>query len=374
MIPFQVIDEKWMHPGHNAILVVKDGKVVKKFNNKEVYGHCKKHFELLKKYVPHASFNDEGLEIVMEKCVPLIEWLQDKNVQEKKLMAKQILNLIKCINYLKINHNDVHVNNLVVRLENTRDFVPLLIDFENASPIKNKVDWWDSNDCTGEKYMGFESDHYLSPKLILGFSAKELVPEILDKDLCDELIHNSKDSFGAKTGEGLYYGSYHHPKFHHTNSQRDTLDRFKFFEIEQSDIEGKCVLDIGCNNAAVSVMAATLGAHEVIGYDSEDRYINFSNKLFKYLGFNGGFELCDIKSLTSLPEHSEVIFALAMSAWVGKQHLIDLISGSDAELVYFEDNAPDKDTDLVIPNFNCDKKGVYDGRVSYVCRRKHESL
>lgn len=317
MIPFQPIDEKWMHPGHNAILVVKEGKVVKKFNNKELYEKEKTNFELLKYYTPHAEFKDDELEIIMEKCMPLVEWIQDKNEQEKKTMAKQILSLVKHLHYRGICHNDFHVNNILVRTENTRDFTPLLIDFENVSKIKNKIEWYESNDVTGEKYMGYDSDNYLSPKLILGFESKELINEIIDFDLCSELIWHSKDSFGAKIGEGLYYSSYHHPLFNHTNSQRNTLERFRFLGVDSNDLKNRIVLDMGCNCAAVSVMAATMGAKEVVGYDNEDRYISLNQKIFKFLKLEGRFEVKNIKELTEIPKYVEVIFALAMSAWVG---------------------------------------------------------
>jgi len=371
MIPFQKIDENWMHPGHNAMLTVKEGKVVKKFNEKELYDKEKEHYEILKGYTPHVTFNDEGFEVVMEKCTPLVEWLQDKNVQEKKLMAKQILSLVKHMHYRKVIHNDFHANNIVVRLENTRDFVPLVIDFEQATKVKNKIMWWGSNDCTGERYIGFDSDHYLSLKLILGYSARaELIDELRADDLLSELIDTSGDAFGPKQGEGLYYGSYHHQRFNHVNAQRNTPERFKFMQIKNSDLRGKQVLDIGSNTGAISLMASMMGAKEVIGLDSDTRYINFSNKLFNFLGLNGSFNDCNVKELKEIPNSIEVIFALAVSNWIGKEHLINLISNSNAQTVYFEDNAPDKDTHIEIPNYNCEKLGIYDGRVNYVCKRK----
>jgi len=375
MIPFQVIDENWMHPGHNAILTVKEGKVVKKFNNKEIYEKEKKHYEVLANYTPHAEFNDEGFEVIMEKCIPLVEWLQDKNVQEKRLMAKQVLSLVKHMHHRNIYHNDFHANNIVVRSENTYDFNPLVIDFEQATKVKNKIMWWGSNDCTGEKYMGFDSNHYLSIKLILGYSAKdELIEEVRADDLLGELINTSSDAFGPKQGEGLYYGSYHHQRFNHVNAQRNTPERFKFMQIKNDDLKGKKVLDIGCACAAMSLMASIYGAREVIGLDSDTRYVNFSNKLFKFLGLNGSFKDCNVKELRVLPKSIDVIFALAVSNWIGKPHLINLISNSDAETVYFEDNAPDKDTHIDIPNYECARLGVYDGRVNYVCKRKEGIL
>jgi hypothetical protein len=355
-----------IHKGKNAKLFIKDGSVVKKFGVEGVYEAEKKFFVLLNQFTPEATFDDGAMTITMELCVPLLDWIKDKNKEEKRVMAKKILNLIKHTHYRNISHNDLHANNIVVRVSDSKEFTPLLIDLENATLIKNELEWWETNDLTGEKYMGFNCDHALSIKLTLGFNAYELLDEVREKDLLDDLLTISADAYGPEHGEGLYYSSYHHPRFYHVNSQRNTEERWDL--LKHPILNESTILDLGCNTGAISVMAAMHGATKVIGVDSDERWVQWCVKLFNYLNYNGSFIHSDINELTILPE-CDVIFAMAISAWVDYDHLIKLIEESNARVVYFEDNRPEKEPKFALKGFHCEEVGFHQGRLNFVCRR-----
>jgi hypothetical protein len=334
------------------------GRIVKIFKNKESFLKEKKAFETLseKSIVPkYSNISEENLSITMEKLIPFIYWLNGKNDEQKYNMAFNILSSIKIMHLLSIEHNDIHAGNIVI----DKYDMPKFIDFENSTIKKVNCDWNCCNDVTGHKYMGFDAIHHMSFRTLLGFKSSKIIEDIERKELIDELIFISKDKWGSKNGEGLCYGSFHHPKFHIEDAQRNTMKRFEVMGIK--NFSGITTLDLGCNSGAMSTYAMMLGAIS-IGYEIEERLVNFNNKLSKFLNLPGKFYVKNIDEINELPK-VDIIFAFAISAWVNKEHLISLLTSSGANEIYFEDNSGSDS--ILIPGYKSDYLGSDGGRRLY---------
>lgn len=336
------------------------GRIVKVFKNKESFLKEKQAFEILseKSIVPKFfNISEDDLSITMEKLVPFFDWIHKKNKEQKYNMAFNILSAIKMMHLLSIEHNDVHAGNIVV----DKYDMPKFIDFENSTIRKVNCDWYYCNDVTGNKYMGFDAIHHMSFRTMLGIKSSKVIKDIERKALVDELIFISKDRWGSKNGEGLCYGSFHHPKFHIEDAQRNTLKRFKNMGID--NLSGFTILDLGCNSGAMSTHAMILGA-KAIGFEIEERLVNFNNKLSNFLNLPGKFYVKNIDEMDELPK-VDIIFAFAISAWVNKEHLIGLLTSSGANEIFFEDNSGSDS--IRIPGYKSDYLNYDGGRRLYRC-------
>ena len=186
---------------------------------------------------------------------------------------------------------------------------------------------------------------------------------------------------------GLPYGSFHHVDFMYSGSkfghnpvvQRDTAERFANIGITREMINGKKVIDLGCNTGSMLTFAKQLGASWTYGIDNDKPAINFAKKLYEYLGYEGKFVCGDINALSFIPS-CDVLFCFAISKWVEYDHLIKILSESNVPIIVFEDNKhfgkiiPD-----IIPGYDCEFKWFSGpeantdkgwGRVNYMCRKK----
>lgn len=208
------------------------------------------------------------------------------------------------------------------------------------------------------------------------------------EELLEELKRISKNCWA-----GLPYSSFHHPKFTFPylssngkpQCQRNTLERFEKLGI---DVKGKLVWDLGCCTGAMLMQALLNGAHYVVGIDNHQPNIEFCKKLFQSLSssfkYGSNFLCVDIDNL--LEVHGDVIFCFAISKWVKDyDHLIKLLSESNAELIFFEDNKyMGKVIKDIIPGYDCKfvwKSGPEGnsplghpgwGRMNYRCTRVRE--
>jgi len=205
-----------------------------------------------------------------------------------------------------------------------------------------------------------------------------------EDELKNELKNISKNKWF-----GLPYGTFHHTKFSVTGAtfennpeaQRDTIGRFDMCGIDADLIKDKLVVDLGCNTGAMLTYAKQLGAGRCCGYDNDLKAIEFARKLHDFLGYeNSYFEYQDINKLDKLSLKNSILFCFAISKWVEYDHLIKLLSESDAEIIFFEDNKhfnrviPD-----IIPGYDCEFTG-FSGleantpigwkRVNYLCRKR----
>lgn len=176
-----------------------------------------------------------------------------------------------------------------------------------------------------------------------------------------ECLKVSQGFYGTKDNPKIIYGSFHHSKFTMLNAQRNTEERFKIFKIES--LEGKKVLDLGCNTGAISVMASMKGGI-VHGMDNSIENIRFCIELMKYLGYTTSFYVKDIDLVEGIMGY-DVIFCLALNAWVDEENLIRMLSESNAETIYWESNKGDK----TIPGYDCEFVGKDAGRFNYICRK-----
>jgi ribosomal protein L11 methylase PrmA len=197
----------------------------------------------------------------------------------------------------------------------------------------------------------------------------------MNEELQKELVEISKGKWF-----GLPYGSFHHPGFMVDKAQRNTAERFEKIGITKHLFNAK-ILDLGCNTGAMLAYAMQMGAGYAVGIDNDAKAIEFDKKLFDYLKFRSLFAFEDVNKLNDISYHqADIVFCFALSKWVNYDHLIKLLSESEAPLIFFEDNQhmgkiiPD-----IIPGYDC-KFVWFSGpeantdkgwqRVNYVCWKK----
>ncbi len=132
------------------------------------------------------------------------------------------------------------------------------------------------------------------------------------------------------------------------SGSRDMKYRYKFMDLPKS-MEGKTVLDIGCNAGMVCMEAKNRGAARVVGIDNSKRMIHTAKKFFKENNCDGElykFNVDDgLESLQKLigDDKFDYVFALAIWGNVEKPILWDMINYYCTDTCWFEGHHKQKE-------------------------------
>lgn len=144
--------------------------------------------------------------------------------------------------------------------------------------------------------------------------------------------------------QGVAYGSISVPGFSiaPADAQRDTAKRLEQFGVTRSDIQGRSVIDIGCNTGAVLFELSKLGPRQGLGIEIDADKVAVAAQIRNHLELPFlAFEVCNIERLldNALPAF-DVTFALAVESHVrDKERFYRFLSQVTRERLYFEANA-----------------------------------
>lgn len=134
-----------------------------------------------------------------------------------------------------------------------------------------------------------------------------------------------------------------HIKVDSSEAQRNCSLRFETLGIERSDIEGKRLLDLGCNIGGMIFEAQRRRPAESIGVEYDAEKVEAARMIAAFNGLNNvKFLKADIDRLVSeeLGEPFGIVFCFAIEAHVkNKQHLFQLLAEVTSEKLFFEGNS-----------------------------------
>lgn len=136
---------------------------------------------------------------------------------------------------------------------------------------------------------------------------------------------------------------------------RDTLKRFKTMNIKSSDLNGKTILDIGCNLGAICLYSHIHGARYIVGIDNEIDYIDCARDLAKINNAPINYMKMDLTDNRTIgyirnmfPMGIDILFALSVYKHIGNA-LWPILTVAKWKTAYIEShNAPEgEETDHV---------------------------
>lgn len=99
---------------------------------------------------------------------------------------------------------------------------------------------------------------------------------------------------------------------HHTLGDYPTCKWQKFCDAIPSDLEGRSVLEIGCNAGFYAFEMKRRGAGRTLGIDSDARYLEQASFAAKVLGADVEFRLLDVYDLASLHERFDIVLCMGL--------------------------------------------------------------
>jgi len=214
--------------------------------------------------------------------------------EDKHIIGIQIIEYIKECN-LHINHKEVKIK----YASKIRELIKIAKD--NFIHINNltKDIYGNKHNWRGDKYVDFGAFY---------FKDKNMYKDKLIKKIIS-VTHFGKAYQGAKA-------SYQSIPDWELDGKRKTLYRIKTLKLDAVSLEGKSVIDIGCNLGLLMHYAYKNGAKRVVGYDLP----NIVEVAREFANFN---EIFDMKfyglNLIKEPpkESADIVFFLAMREYLG---------------------------------------------------------
>ncbi|SDC34097.1 glycosyltransferase [Shouchella lonarensis] len=264
----------------------------------------------------------------------------------------QIMSVILDLYVKGYAHRDIHARNIFCHNG------VQLIDYEYL--IKYPDDhlplFLESYDITGQglpspyntQNMGFLNTHPLSISRVFHATLDKAI-RTLGTTLIHELTQVSQD-FQKKEGRHRHsfsrpYCSFSLPKLTVTPqmAQRDGSRRLKKFEIKQTDLREKTLLDLGCHYGGMLFESQKLQPKMSLGIEFDHNKVHMGRKVaaLNHLT-NVHFKQGDIDHLTAqmIDGPYDIVYSLAMEAHVKDPHrMYQLLGDVTKELLLFEGNA-----------------------------------
>src|SRR5688572_21366554 len=171
-----------------------------------------------------------------------------------------------------------------------------------------------------------------------------------EKRLKDDLRAASA-SFRKKTDrhwlstKGVIYCAFSTPGFtvYREEAQRDAARRLEQFGIGSGEIEGKRVLDLGCNNGTILFQLSNYRPASGLGIEYDPEKVRLAERIAAYAGISGlEFRVGDIDRLEAedIGPPFDVVMCLAVEAHVrDPKRLYRLLAKLTRGDLYFEANA-----------------------------------
>lgn len=150
----------------------------------------------------------------------------------------------------------------------------------------------------------------------------------------------------------VIYCAFATPRFAVTRdeAQRDAARRLVRFGIGDSDVRGRRVLDLGCNNGAMLFELSNFSPASGLGVEYDGEKVDLARRIAAFAGLAGlEFRQADVDQLEAkdLGPPFDVVLCLALEAHVQKpQRLYTLLGELTRGTLYFEANASTKPKDV----------------------------
>lgn len=146
----------------------------------------------------------------------------------------------------------------------------------------------------------------------------------------------------------VIYCAFSTPRFSvsRDEAQRDAARRLYRFGLGDSDVRGRRVLDLGCNNGAMLFEISNYGPASGLGVEYDGEKVDLARRIAAFAGLDGlEFRQADVDQLTAqdLGGTFDVVLCLALEAHVqDPKRLYRLLGELTRGKLYFEANASTK--------------------------------
>lgn len=271
-------------------------------------------------------------------------------------VAKQAVGIIFEIFLEGYAHCDFHAGNLY-----WVDGRLILSDFETMQryPEGDRPAFPLSYDITGQglaspfstSNMGYAPEsgpHTKCLQYVLGVPVEKVLAE-LSKELKKELL-DASGTFKSKHKShkcraGRIYSSFALPylEVHPNEVQRDSKQRLENFRIHKAELQGKSILDLGCNVGGMLFAMQEMELGMCLGIEYDQSKVTVATKIAAYNGLSNVHFVCaDIDKLDvrKVDGPFDVVFCLAIEGHIRKKRrLFHFLADTTRETVYFEGNS-----------------------------------
>jgi len=284
------------------------------------------------------------------------------DARTRQHVCDQAISALATIHQAGFAHRDFHTKNLF--WQNGQLYVT---DFETLIKYPGRVPSFpQSYDLIGQGMdspfqtdrMCYSSPHAFSLQNMLDIPLDEALKR-MEQRMLDGLREASATYETRRTQNRRHncranriYGSFRLPFFevHPDLVQRNSHQRFAKFGIDQENMRGKSVVDLGSNIGAMSFTAVEYGAGSVLGLECDKDKVDLAHRVACYNGLaNAKFRQANIDTLEadSLGRPFDIVFCLAIEAHVEDvDRLYATLRDLTGQILYFEGNSTTERQDV----------------------------
>lgn len=262
-----------------------------------------------------------------------------------------ILSIRDSIHYRSLLNNDYTLYNEYISITNQKEH-----SIENFKKIKDTFDIKKIGNINllyvnkYKRYILQDGLHRTALLLYNNINSIKLINLNIKYD--DNTINNIKDKLKNTVGNNHYNGwynrtvyGYHSFNIYNINiiGQRNPLQRINLFR-KYISFENKKVIDFGCNNGGILFHLPEISFG--IGYDYDEKCINFANNLSKILNYNNTLKFIqkDLNNFNLLKDQDinnqkiDIIFLLSLGSWVKNWKTLYINCLNKTEYIILETN------------------------------------
>jgi 2-polyprenyl-3-methyl-5-hydroxy-6-metoxy-1,4-benzoquinol methylase len=152
-----------------------------------------------------------------------------------------------------------------------------------------------------------------------------------------QLVKSSKSFYGSKH-KNMPYQSIYFKDTIIVPGRRNTIDRFKFIEI--NDIKNKKVIDLGCNYGEMSRQTLNYGAKKVLSIEYDHSILDSAIRLSVILNSNPLFQIHDLSMPLKLTEKYDTGYCFSIHKHVNNNYVLaNNINNNIKKVLYFESHS-----------------------------------
>lgn len=286
-----------------------------------------------------------------------IDISEKTDIEKNKILGDIMVCLLDLFQH-HFAHCDIHPKNIFLTPQGIK-----IIDLETVHSLDRYISFFDSYDITAK---GFESPYKTNRRCVLAEGEYSLKGIFQIKDLNDlkqrfqsyllEELHDISNTFFTRksTNDGRHtlrnryiYATFdlEFLKVNNVIGQRDIKKRFKKFKVDENEIKGKNILDIGSNIGSVLFEVVKMEPKSALGLEYDENKVKISNTI-KNLHFKNNnlrYEVCDVESpsfLEGFKNTFDIVFCLAVVDHLkNKDAFIKKLGEVCNGILYFEGNS-----------------------------------